>query len=68
MSLKNGPEGSRYFWRLVLLVAVVSVSGWLFYRHGPDGLEFEWLLEPQFSDANSFYRGVAWVQEKEGGE
>ena len=67
MSLKNGPGGSRYFWRLVLLVAVVSVSGWLFYRHGPDGLEFEWLLEPQFSDANSFYRGVAWVQEKEGG-
>ena len=46
MSLKNGPGGSRYFWRLVLLVAVVSVSGWLFYRHGPDGLEFEWLLEP----------------------
>ena len=67
MSLKNGPGGSRYFWRLVLLVAVVSVSGWLFYRHGPDGLEFEWLMEPQFDDANSFYRGVAWVQEKEGG-
>lgn len=67
MSLKNGPGGSRYFWRLVLLVAVVSVSGWLFYRHGPDGLEFEWLMEPQFYDANSFYRGVAWVQEKEGG-
>ena len=67
MSLKNGPGGLRYFWRLVLLVAVVSVSGWLFYRHGPDGLEFEWLMEPQFDDAKSFYRGVAWVQEREGG-
>ena len=50
MSLKNGPGGSRYFWRLVLLVAVVSVSGWLFYRHGPDGLEFEWLMESSRSE------------------
>lgn len=57
----------RYFLRFVVLMVVVVVSGWLYYRYGPDGLEFEWLLEPQFNCATPFGHGVAWVQEKEGG-
>lgn len=67
MPVGNRSGGARYFCRLVLFVAVVAASGWLFYRYGPDGLEFEWLMKPQFNAANSFYHGVAWVQEKEGG-
>ena len=67
MPVGNRSGGARYFCRLVLFMAVVAASGWLFYRYGPDGLEFEWLMKPQFNDANSFYHGVAWVQEKEGG-
>jgi len=49
---------------IVILLLFLIVTARVFYWPREEVSEFEWLIEPRFASATDFYKGVAWVREK----